>query len=122
MAEPRFLDEWPSYASFSKKKQFWQKYYRPLALGPFAVAIFVGIRFLDDSHYQLGVDLVFASLAWAGFVIFYSLSFMVRAISMKCPRCGWRYGMAEECGSCGLPRHAPPSRSEVEGDILNLSS
>jgi hypothetical protein len=100
------LDESEPFASLTQQKNFWQKYWHVMALGPFAVAVFVVLRFFGDSTSRLVDVPIFLSLAWAGFVAIYSLVLIVRTLSIRFPRCGWRFGMADYCGSCSLPRHS----------------
>jgi hypothetical protein len=104
------LDVVVAFVSLKTRKVYLQRSYRWMALVPFAVVLFLGLRFFPNS--KAAVPFVFAVLLWAGFVIAYSFFLLIRCWRYPCPRCGWRFGAGETCGSCSLPRHSPPT-SEV---------
>lgn len=84
------------------------KYYRPLVLLPFMVAMFVGIKLFGENS-PITISLVFAALIWgAGFFAYHLYLIM----TLRCPVCGWRFGRGERCSSCGLARH--PKSTEFE--------
>src|SRR4029077_869197 len=101
------LDDVPSAARLAARQQFLSKWYRPVGIAPFAVLLFITLVIFGDSDSDslLGrtlMNLTFGSLLWTLFVVGYTfyLQFFFR-----CPRCRWRYGMGEQCNTCGLPRH-----------------
>lgn len=104
------LSDEASYKRLDDKRRFLLKYYRALALGPFllAVVLVLGVfpRILPDTAFwaSVGEALVSGALGFSGLVIVYGLTIFFRWFLIRCPRCGWRFGLGENCGSCGLPR------------------
>lgn len=101
------LDDVPSAARLAARQQFLTKWYKAVGMAPFVVLLFItlGIFGDNDSDSFWGrtlTDLTFSSLLWTLFITGYTfyLQFFLR-----CPRCRWRYGMGEQCNTCGLPRH-----------------
>src|ERR1700737_2534934 len=43
------LEEWGKYARIVTKNRFWKRYYRVLALAPFAIIVFLVLRFFNES-------------------------------------------------------------------------
>ncbi len=117
------LDESEPYAQINKRTKFFQKYYRALALIPFAVVMFVILRLFGDPpiggpRNKFILLPVFIVLGWAGFVPFYALSLMVRRRRIRCPSCGNRFGSDDQCISCGFPRHSPtPKPPSMFGQV-----
>jgi hypothetical protein len=99
-----------NYKRLDGRRRFLLKYGLPLALVPFFLAIVFGLgalpRIVPDTAFWAGVaeTLIVGSLGWAGIVIAYGLSVFLRFLFIRCPRCGWRFGLSDRCGSCGLPR------------------
>jgi len=100
------LDESQPFARLNQRKRFWRKYGHAIALVPFVVVLFVLLRFFGNSTSSLFTVPIYVSLAWAAFVAIYSLTLIVRVLSIRCPRCGWRFGGGDQCGSCSFPRHS----------------
>jgi hypothetical protein len=98
------LDDVPSVARLAARQEFLAKWYHPVALAPFAVVVFVAVKFFGDSTSVILDALVGASLAWAIAVAAYT--FYLLFWGVKCPQCGWRFGTGVKCGSCNLPRRA----------------
>ena len=95
------LDDATGVAGRAARQEFLSKYYRPLVLLPFMVALFIGMKLFGENS-GVTIFLVCASLAWGMAVIGYHVYLLV---SVRCPVCGWRFGRGQKCGSCGLPRH-----------------
>lgn len=105
----RCLDDVPSAARLATRQQFFKKWYHALALVPFAIALFIVMKFFPESTSALALAPVWLALAWAGIVIVYTA--YITLLRLKCPVCGWRFGIGDKCRSCGLPRHRDPSVS-----------
>jgi hypothetical protein len=99
-----------NYKGLDGRRRFLLKYWHALALVPFFLAIVfaVGVlpRIVPDTAFWAGVaeTLIVVSLGWSAIVIAYALWVYLRFLFIRCPRCGWRFGMSDRCGSCGLPR------------------
>jgi ribosomal protein L37E len=50
-------------------------------------------------------------LAWGLFVAIHGLTPTERTLPIRCPRCGWRFGFADKCSSCGFPRRSVSCQS-----------
>jgi hypothetical protein len=96
------LDDVAPVARLAAHQQLLAKWYHAIALAPFAAVLFIDIKFFGYSDNRLWLVLIGATLVWAFAVAVYTfyLTFL-----LKCPRCGWRFGSGEKCGSCNLPRH-----------------
>jgi hypothetical protein len=107
----RSLEEWDYYARLNRQVTSLKKYWYWLTIGPFAAVLFSGLKFFGSSVNktvnQTFDVLVMMSLAWAMLVGGYGLNSLARWFALRCPRCGWRFGLGNQCGSCGLPRHLP---------------
>lgn len=86
------------------------RYQYSLALIPLFLAIVFGLgvlpRVIPDTAFWAVVaeTLIVGSLVWGGIVIFSALFVYLRWFLYRCPRCGWRFGPGDCCGSCDLPR------------------
>jgi hypothetical protein len=97
------LDDVPDVAVRLSRQQWIAGHYQVIALAPFAVVVFVTLKFFSQSTNRVWVWLTGLTLFWAIAVAgyaFYSLFWGV-----KCPACGSGFGSREECRSCGLPKH-----------------
>ena len=103
--EVQSLDEWEYYARLNGRNKLLKKCWYWVAVGPFAAVVFVGLRFFPESSGLFSI-LVGISLAWALLVAGYCMTVIARLMGIRCPRCGWRFGGGDRCGSCGLNRHA----------------
>ncbi len=99
-----------NYKRLDGRRRFLLKYGHALALVPFFLAIVIGLgmlpRIVPDTAFWAGIaeTLIVGSLGWSLIVILYGLSVVVRWFLIRCPRCGWRFGLGERCGSCDFPR------------------
>src|SRR5262245_33527459 len=96
------LEDCADYSRLNRRNLFMWKYYRVLAILPFALTL----AFLraTKAWYGLGSAMVYASLVWALALVVYLFILFVRLRLFRCPRCGWRFGGSIRCGSCDLPR------------------
>jgi hypothetical protein len=97
------LNDVPKLASRSFLQQRISRSYKLVALAPFAVVLFVVLKFFPNSTNRAWDFAIFLSLGWAMAVAgyaFYSLFWGVR-----CPACSAGFGVRDQCRSCGLPRH-----------------
>ena len=104
----RCLDDCPSVARLAARQEFIGKYYRPLVLLHFIVAMFRGIKLFGENG-PITFALIFDALIWGAGVLGYHLYLI---FTLRCPVCGWRFGRGERCSSCGLARH--PTSTEFE--------
>jgi hypothetical protein len=105
------VDDVPSVARMAARQQFFAKWYRLLALVPFAAILFIAFEFFPNPNSWTQVVLVFVAIIWGGSVAGYAFYLM---FAVRCPECRSRFGLGEKCRSCGLPRHRD-SRPAVEG-------
>jgi Na+/H+-translocating membrane pyrophosphatase len=96
------LDESPSVSRVAARQEFLNRWYRPVAIAPFIVVLVVVTAFFPNSHRTIQFGLGAAAMVWAGVVIGYAIYLR---FSVRCPVCGWRFGVRDKCSSCGLPRH-----------------
>ena len=102
------LEEWDKYSRLNTKDSFWMRYGRALALAPFTILIVVLLRYFSNTTSKVPDYFIWASLVWLLAVVLYALSVSTRILFIRCPRCGYRFGLGTFCGSCGLPRSATP--------------
>jgi hypothetical protein len=105
------LDESPSVYRMAARQEFLHRWYRPAALVPFMVVVAVITVFFPNSDRSIQFGLASIAMLWAGAVIGYAVFLR---FAVRCPVCGWRFGVRDKCSSCGLPRH--PSAS-ADSDI-----
>lgn len=98
------LDDDPEIAKVAARQRFLNKWYHAFALAPFAILIFIDFKFFPNSNNPVLVALVFLSLLWAMGIAGYAFCLLYW---FKFPNCGSRFGLGDQCRSCGLPRHAP---------------
>jgi YcxB-like protein len=97
------LDDVPVLARMAARQRFFMRWYQALGLAPFFVVGLLSGAFNDSPV----VDVVFvAALAWTFGVIVYTVYLWV---SLRCPVCKNRFGIADNCRSCKLPRHSAPA-------------
>jgi hypothetical protein len=115
------LSDCENYKKLDEKRLFFLRYQYFLVTVPFIVAMLIGLgvlpRIVPDTAFWTGVaeTLIVGSLGWAGIVIFCALFIYLRWFIFRCPRCGWRFGPGDRCGSCDLPR----SRDNLTPSDLN---
>jgi hypothetical protein len=107
------LDDVPEVARIAARQEFLNRYYKPVAMIPFIVVMFVELRFFPNSTGPIPIAFVFASLGWVLVVLGYAVYLR---FSLRCPVCGWR-GLRDKCSSCDLPRHRPQISSPSITDI-----
>ncbi len=100
----RSLDDTPSAARIAARQRFLNRWYKPLAIAPFAICLFLSLKFFPDSRSWFFVALIEATLVWAFGVAAYAFYLL---FWFQCPRCQSRYGIGGQCRSCDLPRHTP---------------
>jgi hypothetical protein len=96
------LDESPSVSRIAARQEFLNRWYRPVAMAPFILILVVVTAFFPSSHRAVQFGLASAAMIWAGAVIGYAIFLR---FAVRCPVCGWRFGVQDKCNSCGLPRH-----------------
>ena len=86
-------DDVPKFARLLARQRFLAKWYKAVALAPFALMLFIIHKFFPNTNGGLGLMLIVATLGWAIAVAGYSLylNFVLR-----CPVCNSRYGMGRE--------------------------
>ncbi len=98
------------YKTLDDKRRALLRNWYALATVPFFLAIVIGVgvfpRIVPDTAFWAGVaeTIIFGSLGWSFIVTFYALFVYGRWFLIRCPRCGWRFGLGDRCGSCDLPR------------------
>jgi hypothetical protein len=98
------------YKTLDRKRRVLLERWYALATVPFFLSIVVGVgvfpRLVPDTAFWAGVaeSLVLGALGWSFIVIFYALFVCISWFLVRCPRCGWRFGLGDNCGSCDLPR------------------
>jgi hypothetical protein len=107
----RCLHESEPFAHLNRQLVFMRQYWYAFAIAPFAVTIFVLLRFYGTSTNRLLDIPIYVTLGWALLVAFYSLALIVRVLFIRCPKCGWLFGGGDKCGSCGFPRQLTSSLS-----------
>ena len=104
------LDEVPQIAKKARRQEFLTRWYKPTALVPFVVVLFVSLKFFPESNSWIQVAFVGATLLWGIGITGYSLFL---TFTLRCPACGWRFGASEKCMSCGLPRHGETASNDL---------
>jgi hypothetical protein len=98
------------YKTLDGRRRVLLKYWYALATVPFFLSIVIGVgvfpRLVPDTAFWAGVaqTVIFGALGWSFIVIFCALFVYVSWFLVRCPRCGWRFGLGDRCGSCDLPR------------------
>jgi hypothetical protein len=96
------LDESPSVSRIAARQDFLNRRFRLVAVAPFIVVLVVVTTFFPNSHQSIQFGLASVAMLWALAVIGYAIYLR---FAVRCPVCGWRFGVKDKCGSCGLPRH-----------------
>ena len=78
----RCLDESEPSARLNRQMKFLRKYWYAIAIAPFAVIVFLGLRFFGDSSSRLWDIPIAISLAWGLFVAIYGLILTVHTLSI----------------------------------------
>ncbi|MGD0444723.1 MAG: hypothetical protein ABSA39_12385 [Edaphobacter sp.] len=97
------LDDCPELARRSAWQQQVVRYYKLIALAPFAICLFIVLRVFPDSTNRFWIWSVGFTLVWAIAIAGYS--FYLLFYGVNCPQCGSGFGVRDQCRSCGLPRH-----------------
>jgi hypothetical protein len=100
------VDDVPAVARLAARQRFLMRSYQAVGLALFAVVLVIVLGFFPNSNNPILDVLMGASLIWILAVVIYTvyLSFAVR-----CPVCKNRFGIADNCRSCNLPRHCNSS-------------
>jgi hypothetical protein len=106
--EIKALDDAPNIARIAARQEFLNRWYKPVAMAPFVLVLIVATKLFPDSTSRISVYFVFASLAWVLLVVGYAIFLR---FAVRCPVCGWRFGVGDKCSSCGLPRHRDADQS-----------
>jgi hypothetical protein len=101
-ADIRSLDDVPASAQQAAHQKFLAKWYRLVALGPFALVVLIVLKFFGNSTSKVPDVFVGATLIWAILIAGYTFYLL---FFFKCPRCHQRFGSQDSCRSCSLPRH-----------------
>ena len=81
------------------------KWYKIVAILPFAVTLFVVLKFFPDARGRGWDLLIGVTLLWA--IAFAGYAFRLLFWGVRCPACEERFGLAiDKCRSCELPRHS----------------
>src|SRR5438105_4352074 len=96
------VDDVPTVAHSAEHQRFLMKWYRAIGLAPFVVVLIIVLNFFPDSNSALLEVVLFASLIWPLAVVTYTLYL---SVTVRCPVCKNRFGLADNCRSCNLPRH-----------------
>jgi hypothetical protein len=106
------LDDLPEVAKIAQRQRFLNRWYRPVAMAPFVLAVVLGVGvFPKSSRNPILLAYTFASLLWAVLVAGYAFYLL---FTFRCPYCSSTYGLGDKCRSCGLPRHSPPPQAMFE--------
>jgi hypothetical protein len=103
-AQVACLEASEEYAALNRKSLFIKKYGHVMAIGPFFVVICVVFRWFSDSTSKFLLGLIFSTLFWAVAFACFAVIVFASLLFIRCPRCGWRFGLGDFCSSCGLPR------------------
>ena len=101
----RSVDDFPGVAGRLGRQRFMANNSRALALGSFAVVLFLVVRIGGNSANRLWMLPVLTVLVLGIAVNVYSLLIRFRVLGVRCPRCTQRFGTATRCNKCGLPQH-----------------
>jgi len=100
------VDDVPAVARLAARQRFLMTWYHALGLAPFPVVLFIVLGFFPNSNSPILTSLVFASLLWPIAVVIYTVYLW---LAVRCPICKNRFGLADNCRSCNLPRHCNSS-------------
>jgi hypothetical protein len=99
----RWVDDLPTVATRLARQRFIVANSRALALGAFAVVLFIVVRIVYFTK-RMWFIAVFVVLGAGILVNVYSLLVRFRLVGVRCPRCEQRYGADTQCAECGLPQ------------------
>jgi hypothetical protein len=102
--QPSCLDQDETYVRLEKQMKFVRQYRYGAAIAPFGLVLFVGLRYFPNSASRF-LDPLGLFFAWAIFVAICCSMLTARMLLIRCPRCGWRFGLGNQFGSCDLPKH-----------------
>ena len=106
----RSLDDLPELAKLAKRQLFLNKWYKPLAMAPFAVFIFLDQVFFPKSRSPILIAMMIPIGIWVMSLVGYSFYLL---LFLRCPYCSSVYGLGDRCKACGLPRHPDPTSAEL---------
>ena len=100
------LDDVFALGRLAARQRFFMTWYKALVLAPFfLVGLISGAVFHNSDSPVLDV-IFYAAFAWTFGVIVYTVYLW---LALRCPVCKNRFGIADKCRSCGLPRHSASS-------------
>lgn len=108
------LDDVPEVGRVAARQEFLTRWLKVIAIAPFILVVIIFTFIFPKA--ESTTQFIFGSLAiiWAGLILGYTISLQFR---LRCPVCGWRFGIQDKCRSCGLPRH----RYSDEADELRIT-
>lgn len=101
------LDEFEPYVRLQRRLELLKTYWYVAAAAPLFFIVVMAVRFSTGPSRQLWNALIAISAGWAFAVAAFCIANVISFLTFRCPRCGWRFGGSNRCGSCGLPRHRP---------------
>lgn len=104
------LDDLPDLAKLAKRQLFLNKWYKPLAMAPFAVFIILDQVFFPKSRGPFLLAMMIPIGIWVMSIVGYAFFLL---FSLRCPYCNSVYGLGNRCKACGLPRHADPTSAQL---------
>jgi len=114
------LDDVPDVARIAAYQRSVLKWYKIIAILPFAVTLFVVLKFFPNATGRAWDLLIGITLLWA--IGFAGYAFKLLFWGATCPACGERFGQTgDKCRSCELPRHkTTPSLLDLQDKIRLL--
>jgi hypothetical protein len=100
------VDDVPAAARLAARQRFFMRWYQAVGLAPLAVVVFVVFGFFPDSNSPILEAVVSAAVIWPLAVVIYTVYLW---LALRCPVCKNRFGLADNCRSCNLPRHGNSS-------------
>jgi hypothetical protein len=98
------LEDWDNYSRLNNRRPLLMKYWYVSVAVPIVGGVGILLRLLPDSTPTIQNIVLGVILGWVFLVIAYSMTILLRFFFIRCPRCGWRFGPGDFCGSCSLPR------------------
>jgi hypothetical protein len=96
------LDDDHGIGSRAVHQEFLSNYYPALIMLPISAAISIGCCGLLAANTRIPAWVVYGLLVWGFGLMAYHF---ILTWTLRCPNCGWRFGMESSCTTCALPRH-----------------